>query len=402
MISPAPSPRGILRFLAPLTLLLPALAPAGGERTWTDAKGRQVEAAMGGVSGNDVLMILPGGNEASVAIDTLSEEDQQWVAEWVAEQEAMDDGDDGDDGPPAEAEWPRSVRLEDRGEVITLKEDDEKNEYRYASEHYEFVCDSRIGVAAVKEFSEVFEAAYLVNCLLPLDIRPRPEKLRKRFLATIFTNSEDYYAAGATPGSAGVYMSSKKSLMLPLRSLGVKMVGSRISVDYDSRNYRTLIHEITHQMMNHWLGKLPTWYVEGSADYVELADYGNGRFSFTRQGSRLENVISRYGKEFRILPLDKLMNITGAQWTAAFTSGGSVRLNYDSSLVLAYFFHHMDGDGEGTHLFAYLDAIRDTNDRAKHDEAVAEHLMRGRSYEELTEELRSGMRSIGIKIADAE
>ena len=47
-----------------------------------------------------------------------------------------------------------------------------------------------------------------------------------------------------------------------------------------------LIHEITHQMMNHWLNKLPTWYIEGSAEHVSMLEYkSNGRFSLIEWSS---------------------------------------------------------------------------------------------------------------------
>ncbi|MEZ0387387.1 MAG: hypothetical protein ACAI34_09995, partial [Verrucomicrobium sp.] len=112
-----------------------------------------------------------------------------------------------------------------------------------------------------------------MNCKLPLGIEPTPEKLKTIFTARLFTEKSAYNAAGGITGSAGIYMSGKKSILVPLSSLGVKMVGSRVSLDYADQDQHTLIHEITHQMMNQWLGKLPTWLIEGSAEFVAWADY---------------------------------------------------------------------------------------------------------------------------------
>lgn len=223
--------------------------------------------------------------------------------------------------------------MEKRGASV-IEEDNENKVFRYESEHYEFVCDSRIGVAAVRDFSRVCEAAWMVNCVLPLDIKPRPEPLRKKFLARIYSNKEDYLSRGALAGSAGVYSFGDKSLKLPLDSLGVKMVGSRVSIDYRAEDYGTLIHEITHQIMNHWLARLPTWFIESAAEYVELAEYGNGRFSFGQQHNRLKDHLQRrsHNGSFKLVPIEKLMTIESAEWSAALTNDDNT--NYPSALAL--------------------------------------------------------------------
>lgn len=411
--------REILAFTAALALTLvstPLLSAQTAApttplyRTWTNQKAQTIEAAIEGLAAGKIKLRLRNGATAEVALDTLSATDQQWVADWQTKQAASPatapstpppataEGEVNYQGPPAEKEWPRSVALDEKGAATVIEEDPVQRVFRYESEHYEFICDSRLGVAAVREFSKVFEATWLANCLLPLDIKPRPERLRTKFLARIFTSKEDYMAEGGVEGSAGVYMSGKKALMLPLRSLGVKMVGSRVSIDYGSEDYGTLIHEITHQMMNHWLRLLPTWYTEGAAEYVELAEYNNGKFSFGQQHNRLKEHLLRYGPEFDMVPIEKLMTIEGAEWREALGSRNST--NYPSALALTYFFYHLDGDGKGTHLINYLrelESLERPTDEAI-EQSVATHLMRERSYAEISEEVRKGLRKVGVKI----
>ena len=60
--------------------------------------------------------------------------------------------------------------------------------------------------------------------------------------------------------------------------LSTTVAGKHFIVEPQAEN-DTLIHEITHQMMNHWLRKLPEWYVEGSAMYVASSKYNMGRFT---------------------------------------------------------------------------------------------------------------------------
>lgn len=389
---------GLLTFGAMTTLV----GQTESFRTWTNQKAQTIEATLTSVNDDKVKLRLRNGAEAEVVLSTLSPADQQWVTDWKARQTpstpptaqaAPPEGEASYQGPPSEKDWPRTVALDEKGGATVIEEDAEKKIFRYESEHYEFVCDSRIGVAAVREFSKVFEATWLVNCLLPLDLKPRPERLRTKFLARIFSSTDDYMAEGGVAGSAGVYMGGKKALMLPLSSLGVKMVGSRVSINYGSEDYGTLIHEITHQMMNHWLRLLPTWYTEGSAEYVELAGYNNGRFSFGQQHNRLKEHLQRYGPEFAMVPIEKLMTIEGSEWREGLLTPNST--NYPSALALTYFFYHLDGDGKGTHLFAYLRELealeRPTDEAIK--QAAETHLIRERSYAAIEDEVRK----VGVK-----
>lgn len=394
-----------------LVVLLGVAAPIGAQeyRVWTNQQARTVEAAFEKADGNQVWLRLRNGSLAEVPLSTLSAADQAWIAEKNAPptkappaSSSADAGEPGYDGPPASLEWPRTVALEEKGGATVIEEDVEKKVFRYASDHYEFVCDSRIGVSAVREFSKVFEAAWYVNCMLPLDLKPRPEPLRTKFLARIYSSKEDYMKDGGLEGSAGIYMSGDKALKLPLDSLGVKMVGSRVSIDYGSEDYGTLIHEITHQMMNRWLSKLPTWFIEGSAEYVELAEYSNGRFSFGQQQSRLKDHLARYSYDgpFRLVPVEKLMTIDFAEWAAGLVQNGST--NYPSALVLTYYFYHVDGDGKGTHLLSWLREIEPLrfSDREALQNAVQTHLLRERSHADIEEEVRKMLRKVGVKVEE--
>ena len=378
-------------------------------RVWTNQQSRTVEAAFEKAEGDKVWLRLRNGSVAEVVLSTLSAADQAWVAEKKPTTSApapMTPSGSADeavyDGPVASKDWPRTVALEEKGGATVIEEDTERKVFRYASDHYEFVCDSRIGVSAVREFSKVFEAAWLVNSVLPLDLKPRPEPLRTRFLARIYSTKEDYMKDGGLEGSAGIYMSADKALKLPLDSLGVKMVGSRVSIDYGSEDYGTLIHEITHQMMNRWLSKLPTWFIEGSAEYVELAEYSNGRFSFGQQSSRLQENLGRYSYDtpFRLVPVEKLMTIDFPEWAAALALSDNT--NYPSALALTYYFYHVDGDGKGTHLLAWLREIEPLrfNEEAALKDALDKHLMRERSFADIEEEVRKMLRKLGVKVAE--
>jgi hypothetical protein len=387
-----------------------------GLRKWTSADGRVIEAVFVGLDGGIVKIKGRNGAVFEVPLSRLSEADQVW---------AKAEGAKGSAGTPAEppsgatgqtsAEkvWPRTVGLDDKPEVVAVTEDAEKKEFIYRSPHYEFVCDSKLGANVVREFGRLFEATYLLNCRLPLDLKPKPEPLREYFQARLFTHEKDYLGNGGVEGSAGVYSRGAKALMVPLKSLGVKMVGSRVSLDKtgDDDN-ATLIHEITHQMMNHWLRALPTWYTEGSAEYTEILEYApSGRFSLTGLRRRLEDYAMRCNlwqtTPFKMLDLKELMEIESAEWSAALVrpvqvanvSGATqASQNYGSAGLLTYYFYHQDGGGDAANIIAYLRAIETAGDAVDEPAMAKKHLLRDRSYEQLAVDVKKGLKKEGIEV----
>lgn len=396
-----------LAFL-PLSGPARAQAPASATRTWTSTDGRKIEAAFIAVEGGNVKIRMANGSIFTVALARLSAEDQTFAKSQASAATAPPAGAAAPPKPgqpAAMATWPRSIALEDRPEVVVVREDAAKNEYVYRSPHYEFQCDSKLGANVVREFGRIFESTWLLNCLLPLDLRPEPEKLREVFLARLFTNKSDYMAEGGVEGSAGVYMSGKKALMVPLSSLGVRMVGSRVTLENNNDDDNaTLIHEITHQMMNHWLGRLPTWYIEGSAEYVEMLEYKrNGGFSLIGLERQMKTYAQRMsqggGKTFTMVDLEELMNLDGARWRAALGGRpGGATANYGSAGMLTYYFYHLDGKGDAAHVIAYLRQTKDAKNNEEEQAAVKAHLLRERTYAQLAEDVKKMFRKEGIDI----
>jgi hypothetical protein len=380
-------------------------------RTWTSTDGRKIEATMVGLKGDGVEIKMANGSTFVVPLARLSPEDQDYIKTLAANPAAAPAAGPAaavvtaSATPAAAKEWPRTITLAEKPEVTVVKEDAEKKEFIYRSPHYEFHCDSKLGANVVREFGRMFEATYQLNCLLPLDWKPKPEPLREFFLARLFTSKQDYFDAGGVQGSAGIYSSGKKALMVPLSSLGVKMVGSRVSLENNSEDDNgTLIHEITHQMMNHWLGPLPTWLIEGSAEYVEMLEYNsNGRFSLMGMERQLKKYVERMywdgdGKRYVMIDLEELMALDGRRWAAALGPGGGATQNYGSAGLLTYYFYHLDGDGDAKNFIAYLRALENVKTEKEGAPLIAQHLLRERTPKQLAEDVKKAFRKEGVDI----
>ncbi len=415
------------RCLASLLLALALLAPASRAETetfrlWTSSDGKTVDAALVAVEGDTVKLKLRTGAVVPVPLARLSPADQTLAkqsastpgaapaggtvstkgAPAAVSEAAAASGSSLPPGPPAEKTWPRTVAVStDMSPVTVVKEDAAKHEFIYRSDHYEFRCDSKLGTNVVREFNRLFEATYMVNCLLPLDFKPKPEPLHKYFVAQLYTKKDDYFSNGGLKGSAGVYQGAKKELSVPLSSLGVMMVGSRVSLEPSKdEDNATLVHEITHQMMNHWLRHLPVWYIEGSAEYVSILKYEHGRFSLSGLGERLHHFIQRRtgdAKHYTMLDLEELMNLDSATWANALANG-KASMNYGSAALLTYYFYHLDGQRDAANMIAYLRAVENAKTKEEHEAALKSNLLRGRTYAELQTEVKKGLRKEGIEV----
>ncbi len=301
-------------------------------------------------------------------------------------------------GPAAEKTWPRNVALEGTPEVTTVSQGSDVARFVYRSPAYEFIADSPVGADVVRECARVFEATYLLNCRLPLDLRPAPEAGHERFIARLFSSSGSYLAAGGMPGSSGTYDRQQACILVPVASLGIKMVNGRMQTDRTEAT-ETLVHEITHQMMSAWLPRLPRWYAEGSADYVAMADYVHGRFFLSQMEDRLRLYLRRrgqQGKAFQMLRPGELMALDGTTWSQAVASNAAgAAQNYASATLLTYYFYHLDGNGDSAAMLGYLHALEAGT--PEHEAAQA-HLLHGRTVAQLETDLVNAFQHHGVNL----
>lgn len=374
---------------------MPGTITAEEFREWIDASGRKVEAAFAGMDGTNVKLKLRNGTMLPFPLEKLSKADQDWAGQQgqsTKPSAPLGSGSKSDAGG-----WPRGSGLEEAPNATVVEENAAESKYIYRTNNFEFRCDSRLGKDVVREFGRIFEGTLMANKELPLGIDPKPEEEGQQyFVAKLYTNPNDYFSDGGIKGSAGVYSRGAKSIKVPLKSLGVRLAGKHFVVEPQTNN-DTLIHEITHQMMNHWLSKLPEWYVEGSAMYVASSKYNMGRFTFPKLGQTVKGLEHMPQGKHTIWHLNYLMHITPAQWHAAFGDNpdGTGHRNYSSAVALTYFLCNGDDKGDGAHMIAFM---KDIAAGKKWEDAQNEHLIRGRDYAQIEKELVSSLRKGGIAI----
>lgn len=377
---------------ASMILTYPASA-----KTWTDVQGRKLEAELVSSNGTEVSLKLNGGKTVSIPLTKLSEADRKFVSEQAGKGGAAAD----EENAPLNFNqpWPDNVKFDEDPQVEIVLEDKEANKYVYESASFRFVCDVRLSKQVVKGFALMFESTFAYCRALPLAFTGGI-KIDGKYQILLFEKMETYVENGGPPTSAGVFMTEKHAVMVPLTSLGVKQVGSGYMLDRDVDN-RTLIHELTHQLtpMPYFEPGASGWFTEGIAEYVAATPYRHGRFKVKSNFDDIVAYATAYGKD------DTRGRALGEDITApplkeyfmmsydVFT-GTSANFNYGLGLLLTTYFLHLDGEGDAARMKAFLKALRD----GKQGQEAIDVLLDGRSYEEMEEAISKGWKRKGVKI----
>ncbi|MDF1810713.1 MAG: hypothetical protein P1V20_00805 [Verrucomicrobiales bacterium] len=399
----------------PFFLLLVTAAVSTAEtRVWTSSGGKQIDATILAVDGDTVRLETSRG-KFELPLSRLSEADQNYAKKWAKKKAEMSAKKEpaknvattlGDFDDLTLGEWPQYVVAElenDQIEIVETDEEGTKGEFLYRTPHFEFQSPDRLSNSVVREFARIFEASFAFVDQMPIGLAPRPSA-NGYFQTKLYMTRESYYENGGVPGSGGMFsfryrgeeMSGK--IHVPLPNLGVEYTGTRYIVDHKKRS-TTLTHEIVHQVMMRWLATpMPVWLSEGLAEVVSSQEYNNGRFKLNSMDRAIVDEVTRgRSRDFHMLNLERLMNITNAEWAADLTRNGSN--NYNSASVLTYYFLKLEGAGDGAFLVHFLqDIAASGRDSEIVKKAQANHLIRERSYEKLQEDVAAAWRSEGLKI----
>jgi hypothetical protein len=396
--------KATLRNFTPFAAALSFLA-ALEARTWTDVQGRKIEAEFVSATATDVTLKLASGKDATLPLNRLSQEDLAYIRESAAEggnKDAKPDPKTAEkegDGLNFDDPWPQTIRFSEDPQIEVVAEDKEQKRFIYESAHYRFVCDVRLSQQVVKGFAVMFESTYQYCRALPLAISGGG-KTEGKYQILLFETKESYVQAGGPPTSAGVFMSGKNVVMVPLTSLGVRQVGSGYMLDRNETS-GTLIHEITHQLTpgQYYAPGAMGWFSEGLAEYTTATPYRAGAFKVKSNFDDIVAYATAYGKkDTRGRALGTEINAPAFKdfclMSYAQFTGANPNFNYGFGLVLTTYFLHLDGDGDAKRMKEFLKALR----AGKTREDALKVLLDGRTYEEMEEAISKGWKRKGVDI----
>lgn len=335
------------------------------KETWTHRDGREMTARLVGADGESVEFLLPDGRTAKIPLTDLVEPDRdrveafrRWQHFWTGETKRGD--------------WPERVMLNWlEGEVETVEGTDE-GQFVYRTAHFQFEADAKLAPNLVRDFARIFEVTHAALEKNPLGLSLyRPP--RGHHVVRLFKDTRGYQRAGGLLNTAGVYNRRSQEILVPFRSLGLRKANVawvRQGKVYDPT---TLIHEVTHQLLDHWLEVAPIWFNEGFADLIGSARYDSGRLFFNRLHEGIkERLLGKQkanprvrdlgpsGFEFPIDPAEVLLASQAGFMgypPAPPIEHGQVLHHYHSSLLLVHFALN-EGESGAARLGRYLEAHR--------------------------------------------
>ena len=328
---------------------LPTVDPP---RNWKTAEGVAFQASLVSFDGTTAMFKMPNGSRAQAPATKLSPEDQQYLVEWQKKQ-------------PINTTMPNEIGVEtSQVKTEVVSEDPAAEKFVYRTPHFEFDSQGKFNQVLLRDVARDFEATYELLKGLPWHIEPKPEE-GALFHAKLFKDREAYIAAGAPQNSGGVYERNKKMFLVPFESIGVKLVGKSYAKDENFETH-TLVHELTHQMMNYWLQFLPQWVIEGTAEYTGTLPLHTGEFRVSAAKNGLRDYVNYLKTRTRNgvpepYPLEQLFPSTNEQWGEVLDRDPreSHRL-YFTSFLLVYYFMHLDGKGDGQLFARYFREVGET------------------------------------------
>jgi len=395
-----------LRYLLSAWLIF-GMLHAAELRSWTDLLNRKIEARMIRLDGTSVILELKDGRQVPFALAKLCETDATYARSQDTTGKPGKPAIPGKPDKPTSSDpgglnfadvWPDRIKFSDDPEITTVVEDADKKRFIYESTNYRYTCDARLSKAVVKGFAVMFEATHQFCRSLPLGL-DGGVKTDGKLQIFLYEKFDDYVKAGGRPGTAGIFMSGKEAVIVPLTSLGVRHMGSGYMLDRE-KSSKTMPHELTHQLTPppYFQTGGMGWFTEGLAEYVAVTPYRSGAFSVRNNHNDIIAYTTSYGTKNaggRALGKNiRVPNLKGFMLQDYSTFTGNAQLNYGCSLLLTYYFLQMDGAGDGKRVKAFLKALRD----GKTGEDAIAVLLDGRSFDQLAKEITKAWKHRGIDL----
>ena len=363
-------------------------------RTWKTSLGRTFEAEFEKIDGNAAIFVLPGGRRFSMPVSDLSPEERNFLN--LNGQTVMSELVPASFGSP----WPTQVRLDGPVDCKVVKEDSKAGVYIYQSPSYRFICDARVTEDAVRNFSVMFETTRKYVRALPLSMGGASGQGAQRRDIVLFSSPQRYLAAGGAPGTAGVYIRQNGLVLVPMESLGLKLVGTGFSIDHGI-THKTLIHELTHQLTPrvYFAPGAMGWFSEGIAEYVATTPYSWGYYQPGTHGNIVKARVTGHGidneggyalgSKITVPPLKSFFLMSYEDFV-----GKNARLNYGFSLLLVNFFFHMDSGGKTRRIGDFLLGLH----AGKQGEDALKPLLAGGDYQKLEQEISAAWAKMDVQI----
>ncbi|MCX6868392.1 MAG: hypothetical protein NTV46_19740 [Verrucomicrobia bacterium] len=303
---------------------------------WTTRDGRTFDAALSAVDGLRATLTPPDKPPMVVPLTNLVPADvaviRAWRADWRKPLIV----------PTCLAPWPAQAAAA-AGDARLCGED--AGVFTYESTNFRITSDLKLPLVAVNEFAMVFEATRAALIAMPLGLHAGGE--RERYTVAMFRESGGYDNAGGVGGSGGYYEGHSRRMLVLLPNLGITEKAATLRLDY-ARNIFILKHEVTHQLLDRWHGRMPMWVSEGIAEFVASLPYAHGRYTLKNPGPGMRDYLLKWRTSgttsgIRLIPPARLMAMRPDDWKSALSQKDAYDL-YSVWEKMGHFFGFGNGE----------------------------------------------------------
>lgn len=216
-----------------------------------------------------------------------------------------------------EPKWPSRLQTAAPSLQALPEKDDAQN---WATSHFIIACELEVPAPQLTRFAQTMESIPKLFQQLPIPLwaPPQGNKAVIRLCAT----ETSFVARGGPVEASGCYHPRSGEILIR-GDLFLNPPQSKNARLQTERDDDLLIHELTHLAMHQYNGSLPTWLVEGLAEYFSACHTGRGTYDFTQSHLLIRQHIEKfYPRKFHptlILP--------SAQTLARTSSRGWQKVN---------------------------------------------------------------------------
>lgn len=367
-----------MRFIAATVLM----ASASGH-AWTMRSGTAFEAELTAADGLRATFIKEGKPPVVIPFADLAAADVETIHTWRKDRRRPLIV------PSRIARWPARAMAQP-GDTRLISEKD--GVFTHRSPNFIITSDLRLPQSAINDIAKVLEGTRAALIAIPLGLHAGGET--EPYCVQLFRDANGYARAGGANGSGGHYDGRTGRMLVLLPNLGIAEKEGKLVLDY-AKNLFVLKHEVTHQLMDHWHGRMPMWMSEGIAEFIASLPYAQGNFTLRNPGAGMRDYLLKWrkngtDKRIRIIAPDRLMEMDRDDWESA-VSQQSAYDQYNSAALLTYYFIRKK---DGASFAGYLDALRRG---IRSDEAERTHLLEGKTRESLMHDLVSLCTELGVE-----
>jgi len=363
---------------------------ADARRLWTSAAGTKIEAELIDFDGQ-LVKLQSDQQEIRLQVNQLSPEDQLLLKDWMQNRPTAAPA----TTPKKVKQWPRTVEVSRTPEITVVSEDEAAGKFVYRSPNYEFSSPIQLSNSMVQELAVVFEATYALLDALPVGLNLRVGE-KEPLKVVLVEDINGIIELGGSGTNEYTYLPRIDSVVVTLGNLGGEKKNGRWSMSARDANLSDIRLRIAEQLYSEITGPLLPWFDIGFGRYVAEMRYRDGRFLVSSQRSAVRDFVERQNSAttFPMPDLQSCMGMSSSEWRALIAAG-ELDDYYPASVLLVYYFLHLDGEGDSAHAAEYVRALASGMPQKQ---AQEQFLMRGRSYQELASDVDTQFRDIGVRI----